>query len=100
MIALRGLLSYFAEKDITSLPQEKIKLPRLYKEKQINFLDLDEIERLLTAPDIKTKTGLRDRAILETLFSTGLRIAELVSHNVEQFANIKNKKDLEHLLLD
>jgi site-specific recombinase XerD len=96
LIALRALLSYFTAKDIESLPADKIALPKDAKaEKTVKFLNLDQIERLLLAPNIKTPMGLRDRAILETLFSTGLRIAELVALNHEQFANIKDKKDLE-----
>jgi len=96
LIALRALLSYFSAKDIISLPADKIALPKdALREKTVKFLNLEQIERLLLAPDKKSKTGLRDRAILETFFSTGLRVAELVSLNREQFANIKNKKDLE-----
>ena len=96
LIALRALLGYFTAKDIVSLPADKIKLPKdAKKEKAIKFLNLEQIEKLLSAPDVKNVIGLRDRAILETLFSTGLRIAELTALNKEQFANIKNKKDLE-----
>jgi len=96
LIALRALLSYFTDKDIVSIPAGKIKLPKDAKgEKTVKFLNLEQIEKLLLAPNNKTKIGLRDRAILETLFSTGLRIAELIALNKEQFANIKNKKDLE-----
>lgn len=96
LIALRALLSYFADKDIVSIPSDKIKLPKdAGKERTIKFLNLEQIEKLLLAPNTETKIGLRDRAILETLFSTGLRIAELFALSREQFANIKNKKDLE-----
>jgi site-specific recombinase XerD len=96
LIALRALLSYFTAKDIESLPADKIGLPKTDKgEKSIKFLNLEQIEKLLLAADPKTPIGLRDRAILEALFSTGLRIAELVALNREQFANIKLKKDLE-----
>jgi len=96
LIALRSLLSYFSDKDIQSIPADKIKLPKdAQKEKSIKFLTLDQIERLLTAPTISDAQGLRDRAILETLFSTGLRVAELAALNVEQFKNIKNVNDLE-----
>ena len=96
LIALRALLSYFVQKDIECIPPDKIALPKDAKsQKTIKFLNLEQVEKLLLAPDIKTKIGLRDRAILETLFSTGLRIAELVALNKEQFANIKDKKDLE-----
>jgi len=96
LIALRALLSYFSAKDIQSLPADKIALPRAdKKEKTVKFLTLEQIEKLLLAPDVNTIIGLRDRAILEILFSTGLRIAELIALNRNQFVNIKDKKDLE-----
>ena len=96
LIALRALLGYFTAKDIVSLPADKIALPKdARREKTVKFLNLEQIERLLLAPDTKSKTGLRDRAILETFFSTGLRVAELVALNREQIANIENKKDFE-----
>lgn len=96
LIALRALLSYFSAKDVVSLPADKIGLPKdLKREETIKFLNLEQIEKLLLAPDIKNKIGLRDRSILEALFSTGLRIAELVALSREQFGNIENKKDYE-----
>lgn len=96
LIALRALLGYFVARDVVSLPPGKIALPRDTRaEKTVKFLNLEQIEKLLLASDVKTRAGLRDRTIFETLFSTGLRIAELVALNKEQFANIKNKKDLE-----
>lgn len=96
LIALRAVLGYFIAKDIISIPPDKIALPKDAKGgKTIKFLNLDQIGKLLLAPDIKTSQGLRDRAILESLFSTGLRIAEMVALNRDQFANIKDKKDLE-----
>ncbi len=63
--------------------------------KAIKFLKLAEIEKLLLSPNTKTISGLRDRAILETLFSTGLRVAELVALNREQLKLNKETKDLE-----
>ncbi|MBZ9571964.1 tyrosine-type recombinase/integrase [Patescibacteria group bacterium] len=96
LIALRALLSYFTAKDIVSPPVDKIKLPKdARRAKTVKFLKLEQVEKLLMTPNTKNKIGLRNRAILETLFSTGLRIAELVALNKEQFANIRNKKDLE-----
>jgi site-specific recombinase XerD len=96
LIALRAFLRYFAAKDIVSLPADKISLPKdARREKTVKFLSLEQIEKLLLSPNTETPQGLRDRAILESLFSTGLRIAELVSLNREQFINIDNKKDLE-----
>jgi site-specific recombinase XerD len=96
LIALRALLGYFTAKDLVSLPADKIVLPKSDKgEKTVKFLNLEQIEKLLLAPKTKKPAGLRDRAILESLFSTGLRIAELVALNREQFTNIRDKKDLE-----
>jgi len=95
LIALRSLLSFFADRDIVSLPPEKIKLPKRKKERKIHFLNLEQIQRLLNAPDTSTPIGLRDKAILETLFSTGVRVAELVSLNREQIKIKKDTKDLE-----
>ncbi|MBI5221788.1 MAG: tyrosine-type recombinase/integrase [Candidatus Magasanikbacteria bacterium] len=86
LIALRNLLAYFTERDIQALPSNKIKLPKLTaKEKSIKFLTYEQIEKLLSMPDIATKDGLRDRAIMETLFSTGMRVSELTSLNIRLF---------------
>jgi len=96
LIALRALLSFFTDKDIISLPADKIQLPKdAKKEKTVKFLSLDQIEKLLLAPNVLKTDGLRDRAILESLFSTGLRIAELTALNREQFKALSDKKDLE-----
>lgn len=96
LIALRGLLSYFTAKDVVSLPSDKISLPKdVKRENRVKFLTLEQIEKLLLAPDINTGKGIRDRAILEALFSTGLRVAELVALNMEQFEFARKKKDLE-----
>ncbi|MBI3273869.1 MAG: tyrosine-type recombinase/integrase [Candidatus Colwellbacteria bacterium] len=95
LIALRALFAYFHEKNIPSLPTEKIKLPKERKEKQVVFLSIEQVEKLLKSPDIKTVPGLRDRAILETLFSAGLRVAELVSLNREHLEGAEDKNDFE-----
>ncbi|MDP2641004.1 MAG: tyrosine-type recombinase/integrase [Candidatus Yanofskybacteria bacterium] len=96
LIALRSLLGYFVAKDIQSLPPDKIALSKeANKEKTIKFLNLEQIKKLLDAPDPSNPTGLRDKAILETLFSTGLRISELTSLNREQFDSIWEKQDFE-----
>ena len=84
LIALRNLLKFFAAKDIISLPADKIKLLRDKEDKQINFLKLEQVEQLLLSSDTSTLPGLRDRAILETLFSTGLRVAELTALDRDQ----------------
>jgi len=96
LIALRSLLNYFTDRDILSLPAEKIKLAKDKGERQVRFLTLEQIEKLFSTPDTSKVHGLRDRAILETLFSTGMRIAELVSLNQNQ---IKIKPGMEELEL-
>jgi len=92
LIALRSLLSYFAEKDIQSLPLDKVKLPKTKKDEDINFLNLDQIKKLLNEPNIGSLSGLRDKAILEVFFSTGLRASELAALDREQI-NIKKNTD-------
>jgi len=95
LIALRSLLNFFADRDIISLPAEKIKLSKDKGERKIHFLNIEQIEKLLSIPNINKKIGLRDRVILESFFSTGLRIAELVSLNKDQFHLKSSVKDLE-----
>lgn len=94
LIALRSLLEFFVEKNIATLSPTKVKLAKDKKDKEIKFLNLGQVEKLLLAPKIETKIGLRDRAILEMLFSTGLRVAELVAFNRDQI-KISPAKDLE-----
>lgn len=78
LIALRGFLTYLSKRDIHSLSPEKIELPKISR-RQVTFLHYDEIERLLSAIDTNNEAGLRDRAIIELLFSSGLRVSELVN---------------------
>lgn len=77
LIALRSFLKYCAKRDIPALPADKIELARTVR-KQVTFLNEDELKRIFDQPDIATLGGLRDRAILELLFSSGLRVSELV----------------------
>jgi site-specific recombinase XerD len=95
LIALRSLLDFFVEKNVASLSPSKIKLARDKSDKEIKFLKLDQLERLLLSPDKNKIIGLRDRAILETLFSTGLRVAELTSLNRDQLRINDKTEDLE-----
>lgn len=95
LIALRSFLSYFHEKNIPTLPTEKIKLPKDRKERLVKFLDVEQLRRFFEAPNTATDAGLRDRALLETLFSTGLRVAELVALNAKQLESARNKDDFE-----
>lgn len=80
LIALRSFLKFCGKRDIETLPPDKIELART-KRAQVTFLNSDEVARLLKEPDINTESGLRDRAILELLYSSGLRISELVGLN-------------------
>lgn len=82
MIALRAFLRYLARVDVETLSPEKVELgdtdPRPLK-----ILDDSHLKQLLDAPDTTKKNGIRDRAILEMLFSTGLRVSELASLNCD-----------------
>src|SRR5690606_20332075 len=80
LIALRGFLGYLAKRDIVSLSPSKIELPKVNR-KQVTFLHYDEISRMLDAIPLDSEVGLRDRAIIELLFSSGLRVSELVGLN-------------------
>lgn len=80
LIALRGFLGYLSQRDIPSLAPNKIVLPKVSR-KQVTFLHYDEVERLIAQIPLDSETGLRDRAIIELLFSSGLRVSELVNLN-------------------
>ncbi len=77
LIALRSFLKYCAKREIPCLSADKIELARTVR-KQVTFLNPEELERLFAQADINKPAGLRDRAILELLFSSGLRVSELV----------------------
>ncbi|MEI6039993.1 MAG: site-specific tyrosine recombinase/integron integrase [Candidatus Berkelbacteria bacterium] len=76
LIALRSFLKFLARKDIQTLAPEKIELAKV-DEHQITFLDSEELTDLISKPELSTPQGRRDRAILDLLFSTGLRVSEL-----------------------
>lgn len=84
LIALRMLLNFFAQRNIESLPAEKVPLAREKEERQVRFLTLEQLEKLFASPNLETARGLRDRALLETFFSTGMRISEVVALNRAQ----------------
>lgn len=90
LIALRSFLKFCAKRDIAALPADKIELART-KRKQVTFLGLEEVARLFEQPDVTTQNGLRDRAILELLFSSGLRVSELVALNRDDI-NLKRRE--------
>lgn len=80
LIALRAFLKYLARREITSLSPERIDLAKT-PERSIDLITADELYRLLEAPESTDLRGLRDRAMLELLFSTGLRVSELCALN-------------------
>jgi site-specific recombinase XerD len=84
IVALRAFLRYLlVQRDIPTLSPDKVELPK-QGSRSIAFLKPEQMERLLSSPQISNIIGLRDRAILETLFSTGLRVSELVKLNRDQ----------------
>ncbi|MEK7194403.1 MAG: site-specific tyrosine recombinase/integron integrase [Patescibacteria group bacterium] len=78
MIALRAFLKFLAKKEIKSMPPEQIELAKI-SERSLDLMSPTELSRLLKAPEGGDLKTLRDRAILELLFSTGLRVSELCS---------------------
>lgn len=80
LIALRGFLKYLARRGIKSLDPSLVDLPHVIR-KQVTFLHYDEVEDMLNEIDTSTESGLRDRAIIELLYSGGLRVSELVGLN-------------------
>jgi site-specific recombinase XerD len=83
IIAFRSFLKYLIKRDIKTLAPEKVELPKA-ESRSLKFLNSEQVERLLNSPSISTLAGLRDKAILEILFSTGLRVSELVALNREE----------------
>src|SRR5215469_6173212 len=90
LIALRAFLRFCAKRDIPALAPDKIELAHT-KRKQVTFLNEEEQERLFQQPDISSLIGLRDRAILELLFSSGLRVSELVGLDKDHI-NLKRRE--------
>lgn len=83
VIALRSFLRFLIKNDISTLEPSKIDLPKT-ESRSLKFLERDQVDRLVTAADTSKTEGIRDRAILELLFSTGLRVSELVKLNRDQ----------------
>ena len=84
IIALRNFLKYLAKRDIKSMAADKIELAR-QAPREVEFLEGDELVRLLRSPDGDSLRSLRDRALLEMLFSTGLRVSEICNLNRDSF---------------
>lgn len=82
-IALRSFLKWLLKNDIQVLEPTKIDLPKV-TDRQVKFLNGEQVDRLLNAPTLSDIQGKRDKAILEVLFSTGLRVSELTSLNKDK----------------
>ncbi|MBI4099578.1 tyrosine-type recombinase/integrase [Candidatus Microgenomates bacterium] len=83
LIAIRAFLRFLNRKGIKTLPPDQIELGK-NRDRQLKFLSHDQLEHLLAGPDTSNDQGLRDRAILELLFSGGLRVSELTRLNRDQ----------------
>ena len=90
LIALRSFLKFCAKRNISAMTADKIELART-RRKQVTFLNEDELARVFEQPDVTTLPGLRDRAILQLLFSSGLRVSELVGLDRDHI-NLKRRE--------
>lgn len=90
IIALRSFFKWLVKQDAPVLHPEKIDLPKA-ESQSMRFLHISQVESLLNQPNLSKKAGLRDKALLETLFSTGLRVSELTSLNRDQI-NLEKKE--------
>ena len=90
LIALRSFLKFCAKRDVPAMAAEKIELARVVRS-QVTFLNEEELSRLFAQPDITSVAGLRDKAILELLFSSGLRVSELVGLDRDHI-NLKRRE--------
>ena len=83
VIALRSFLRFLIKNDVKTLEPSKIDLPKT-ESRSLKFLEKEQVDRLVTCIDTSSEEGIRDRAILELLFSTGLRVSELCKLNHNQ----------------
>lgn len=90
LIALRSFLKFCNKRNMECMAPDKIELARTTRP-QVTFLNEDELTRMFEQPDINTPAGLRDRAILELLFSSGLRVSELTGLDRDHI-NLKRRE--------
>ena len=90
IIALRSFLKFLAKKDIESLQAEKVEVGKSIR-KEVEFLEPEEIQRMIAAADGNNFRSMRDKAILELLFSAGLRVSELINLNRDRL-DLKNQE--------
>src|SRR4030043_583788 len=85
VIVIRNFLKYLGKQGHKTVSPDRVELPRI-PTRQVKIVEYDDVERLLGAPKGEDLRALRDKAILETLFSTGLRVSELCA--LERFINL------------
>jgi len=90
VIALRSFLRFLIKNDYKTLEPSKIDLPKT-ESRSLKFLEKDQVDQLIMATDTSSEEGIRDRAILELLFSSGLRVSELVGLNKDRI-NLDRKE--------
>jgi len=90
IIALRSFLRFLIKNDYETLEPSKIDLPKT-ESRSLKFLEKEQVDRLIMSVDTSKEEGIRDRAILELLFSTGLRVSELVGLNKDRI-NLDRKE--------
>lgn len=90
LIALRAFLRYLIRHNVDAMSPDKIELSKA-ESRSLKFLDREQVDRLLQMPQISTPQGLRDKALMEVLFSTGLRVSELVRLNRDSI-NLERKE--------
>lgn len=90
VIALRSFLRFLIKNDCKTLEPSKIDLPKT-ESRSLKFLEREQVERLVAAPDTSKEEGIRDRTIMELLFSTGLRVSELANLNRDKI-NLERKE--------
>lgn len=90
VICLRSFLRFLIKNDYKTLEPSKIDLPKT-ESRSLKFLEREQVDQLVMAADTSKEEGIRDRAMLELLFSTGLRVSELVSLNRDKI-NLERKE--------
>ncbi len=90
LIALRSFLKWERRKGVKTLNAEEVVIPKTASSK-MDFLSGEDVEKLMNAPDLKTLQGKRDKAIMELLYSTGLRVSELANLDRDNIDFIKKE---------
>lgn len=90
LVAIRAFLNYLANENIQSLPSAQVDLGK-ERDRSLKFLTDEQLDKLLSGADTTCDLGIRDRAIMETLFSTGLRVSELTALDKDQI-NLKTRE--------